>query len=537
MIQKKFTYVTRATFFIALIALSLLLVPTYAQLQETVTGTAFAVKQGGACWEITPLAEDRDAASFYDYYNFEAHTGLERSNRSLLFLYRNMLSKEISLFVIHDAPQDASGGRASFSFRGLPLEAKLRLRDDVVDHFMPDTYSFNPPQAEANWRWTGAHTDGLVISELRTDELELKVVPEFTRGIDGWNLLSKQRGTIDYIELDMNQPVTITTNGPPVADFTYSPLRPKIGKPTVFDASNSHDPDGTIVRYEWDLGDGTRELKRNPVHVYEDPGIHKVTLTVTDNCGRTATIKKIIKPIEVTATRRIVIFPSHEMVPSIPFRVEVTMSANLDLTALGLRDDLPKGWSVGKIEVQPPEVREKDPIKAVNIDGFYRIEGFWKDLAAGDTVTINYWVKIPADYPKIDGDAVYIKGDVEGFAPTFEYTVKGDSKVRVVSTLPIEPVVASLEPFEKDDPDGSSNVDPYCMEWVKEQIECYRISPEPPFTVDEWEIEQAEKFWWHEKPVPLTGGQILDLKMLLRLHSYHGLKLSVAEPLPNGDDG
>jgi PKD repeat protein len=536
---KGFTKIVKMALFIALFSLPFWPIPSSAQLQEAVMGRAFAVKQGGACWEVTPLAENKDAVSFYNYYNFEAHTGLERPDQSLLFLYRDMISKEVSLFVIHDAPGSGSGGKVIFSFQDLPLEATLMLKDDVANFFVPDTYLFNPPQAQAIWNWTGDHTDGLVISRLRTDELGVKIIPEFIRGIDKWNLLSVDRGIVNYIELDKGQPIIITINEPPVADFTYSPSRPELHMPVVFDASPSYDPDGEIVRYEWDFGDGVREVKKTPVHIYEEPGIHKVTLKVTDNCGRSTTIRKIVKPIEVSASRRIVIFPSFEMVPEIPFKVEVIMGINLDLNALGLREDLPKGWRVEKIEISPPEAKAKDPIKIVQVDGAPRIEGFWKDLKAGDTITVTYWVRIPSDYPKIDGDAVFIKGDVEGFAPRFEYPVAGDSKVRVVSTLSIEVVLSSLEPLEKDDPNTNKdlNVDPYCVEWVKDKVECYLITPEPPFTIDEWEVQQAEKFWQYEKPVPLTGGKIVDLKMLLRLYSYYGLQLSVIESLPKNDDG
>ena len=534
----KLATTARIAVFIALVIAPLGLIPSFAQ-QEAVMGDVFAVKQGNLCWEITPLAAEKSAEEFYNYYNFEAHTGLERPNQSLLFLYRDMITKKLSLFIIHDAPKDGSGGKARFAFTGLPSGAEPLVRDDNPGGFCgKDTYIFNPPEAEVRWNWQREHTDGLVISGVRTDELAIGISPEFIRGIDHWNLLSMERGKVEYIKLDKFQPVTITLNEPPVAEFTYNPERPGIGKPMIFDASPSYDPDGTIVRYEWDFGDGTREVKKNPVHIYEKPGIHRVTLTVTDNCGRSTTIKRIIKPIEVSVTRRIVIFPSHEMVPDIPFRVEVMVRVNLDLNALGLREDLPKSWQVEKTEVFPPEVKAKDPIKVVEISGAPRVEAFWKDLKAGETIKVTYWVRIPADYPKMDDDAVFIAGDVEGFAPTFEYPVGGDSKVRVVSTLPIEVVIASLEPYEeRNDPEGEVSVDPYCVEWAKDQVECYLIAPEPPFTIDEWEIQQAEKFWWYERPVPLTGGQILDLKMLLRLHSYYGLQLSVAEPLPNGDDG
>jgi len=43
-------------------------------------------------------------------------------------------------------------------------------------------------------------------------------------------------------------------NKPPIADFTYLPLLPVVDQTITFDASNSTDPDGTIISYEWDLG-------------------------------------------------------------------------------------------------------------------------------------------------------------------------------------------------------------------------------------------------------------------------------------------
>jgi OOP family OmpA-OmpF porin len=45
------------------------------------------------------------------------------------------------------------------------------------------------------------------------------------------------------------------------------------------------DPDGEIVRYVWDLGDGTRSDQRALRHVYETPGTYTARLSVTDNEG------------------------------------------------------------------------------------------------------------------------------------------------------------------------------------------------------------------------------------------------------------
>jgi PKD repeat protein len=58
----------------------------------------------------------------------------------------------------------------------------------------------------------------------------------------------------------------------------------------VFDGSASSDPDGEVVRYDWDFGDGNTAIDAgpNPINTYAATGIWIVELTVTDNDGSTA---------------------------------------------------------------------------------------------------------------------------------------------------------------------------------------------------------------------------------------------------------
>jgi chitinase len=71
----------------------------------------------------------------------------------------------------------------------------------------------------------------------------------------------------------------------PVASFTLSPTNPLIGETVTLDGSSSSDPDGNIVSYQWDFGDGNTGSGPTTTHVYSTIGNYTVTLTVTDNDG------------------------------------------------------------------------------------------------------------------------------------------------------------------------------------------------------------------------------------------------------------
>jgi PKD repeat protein len=80
--------------------------------------------------------------------------------------------------------------------------------------------------------------------------------------------------------------ITCLAQTPPVAQFNYTPEKPLANETVVFDASASYDPDGTIVSYKWDFGDGSPiETLPTPLveHTYSEPGNYTVTLVVTDN--------------------------------------------------------------------------------------------------------------------------------------------------------------------------------------------------------------------------------------------------------------
>jgi DNA-binding beta-propeller fold protein YncE/PKD repeat protein len=75
-------------------------------------------------------------------------------------------------------------------------------------------------------------------------------------------------------------------------DFTYLPMNPTTDNSITFTGSGSSS--NPIGYWDWDFGDGNTESGQTTTHPYPDPGIYKVTLTITDSLARKASISKAI---------------------------------------------------------------------------------------------------------------------------------------------------------------------------------------------------------------------------------------------------
>lgn len=84
-----------------------------------------------------------------------------------------------------------------------------------------------------------------------------------------------------------SSPRTFTvTDTPPTASFTFTPAAPLSGQAVAFDGGASSDPDGSIVAWSWDFGDGSSAATtRQTTHTYAAAGAYTVSLTVTDDAG------------------------------------------------------------------------------------------------------------------------------------------------------------------------------------------------------------------------------------------------------------
>lgn len=78
------------------------------------------------------------------------------------------------------------------------------------------------------------------------------------------------------------------TPEPPIAD-AGGPYSGYEGALVAFDGTDSYDPDGGTLTYDWDFGDGTTGTGGTPTHAYAVAGTYAVSLTVTDDEGDTDT--------------------------------------------------------------------------------------------------------------------------------------------------------------------------------------------------------------------------------------------------------
>ncbi len=86
---------------------------------------------------------------------------------------------------------------------------------------------------------------------------------------------------------------------PPVAMFSVV----KSDLTVAVDGSASYDPDGTIVSYDWNFGDGSSATGMTAVHTYAIGGDYLITLTVTDNDGLAGSMEQVVSvqpPIQDT---------------------------------------------------------------------------------------------------------------------------------------------------------------------------------------------------------------------------------------------
>jgi hypothetical protein len=181
----------------------------------------YTVIQDSIEYPVEPISRAESVQAFYDYdgaNNASSDTGLEESETSILFLYEDENTGDVSLVFIHDISPDTTGGQVTYAFSGIPDGATFAVQDDDIS-LGDGPYSIAGGISTVAWTWSPCCTDGGALSP-SSSTFEITINPTFTSGISFWTYLT---GTSE-IALDPSESVIIRAepvvcqNQPPVAE-------------------------------------------------------------------------------------------------------------------------------------------------------------------------------------------------------------------------------------------------------------------------------------------------------------------------------
>ena len=134
-------------------------------------------------------------------------------------------------------------------------------------------------------------------------------------------------------------------NQPPKAVISFEPHRGYAPLEATFDASGSVDPDGEIVAYEWDFGDGESASGVQVVHTFADDGNYTVRLTVYDDEGATDSATVQVEVQNPPPVARFTFSPENPVVGE-PVTFDASTSVD-PATGLGTNSIVSYHWAFG----------------------------------------------------------------------------------------------------------------------------------------------------------------------------------------------
>ncbi len=157
--------------------------------------------------------------------------------------------------------------------------------------------------------WTTSDGGTSWTSQAITTGAGKNVRPVSPRGMSGaggdMSVLWMNGGYPSYVTYDteVHALMPAATNTAPVADAEPAVRSGRAPLEVTFETTASRDPDGAIVSYEWDFGDGTSGTGPEPAHTYTSGGRYFPKLTVTDDGGASSTlVDEILVDLPATPT-------------------------------------------------------------------------------------------------------------------------------------------------------------------------------------------------------------------------------------------
>ena len=184
------------------------------------------------------------------------------------------------------------------------------IKDYILNYSTNSDMSGATQQSCEPWQQTGSEGDQTTFS------MTCNNVPIVTGQIayftleaiktDGSSLTSSVFTKDTKITLVQNFTIlTPSANIPPTAHISTNTTSGSAPLTVIFDGVQSFDPDGNIVQYIWNFGDGNNATGSSVTHQYAEVGLFNVSLKVIDNNGGTGTDFQNITTTQATGIEKI----------------------------------------------------------------------------------------------------------------------------------------------------------------------------------------------------------------------------------------
>ena len=254
-----------------------------------------------------------------------------------------------------------------------------------------------------SWSPSDWNTIGEAGSPQQTSDIS-QIIQEIVNR-PGWNSLSALALIISGTGDRTAESFDGSPSGAPILYVEYAvsgniaPIASAIANPETgfspllvnFDGSGSVDPDGNIVSYSWDFGDGNTGTGATPSYTYHNAGTYTAILTVTDDNGDSDNT-----PINITVN---------------PANVSITSSSQVSASD----DDAEENLLNGSVSLTSSDLELAEDGSKVQLVGM-RFTGL--DIPSGALIQ-NAWIQFTNDEIRTGASALTIKGEAADNAVPF----------------------------------------------------------------------------------------------------------------------
>lgn len=318
-----------------------------------------------------------------------------------------------------------------------------------------------------------------------------------------------QRVTQPLPLLQLNVLPPLPPNEAAVVRFSFTPEAPSTQRDVQF-SNESYDPDGHIVSFFWDFGDGATSSLEDPSHRYAKDGAYTVTLTVTDDRGDAQSLSRTlsVETKMVNMVRTIETYlPTDIILKGETFLVTLYVEVNTTLNGMGveetINETIPDGWEITPVNNAGARFKQLDSPKKLQWL-------FLEVLGPGEVREISYEVKVPDS--QVPGIFLF-KGVTTSASPAIELKASGESQLEVKDSLPIETIVSRWDPLGGSSQSGALNL---------------KLSNNISFD----QVQVAVGWWLNNDAVPFSGSKRIDFATIQSIIARWLTNTPITEPLP-----